>query len=458
LKRATAIIGVLGFVYLAGRIVILASGNVETFFDSFSYASSTDPTLNRGPLVSFTGHSPRLWGAPLLFSLFSSDRARATAQWMIATAAWASVALVLSTLVRRFAVKITLASLTLLLALTPQVASWDLAILSESLSISLGLITFACLIGFARDGSRVLLSIGIVSGLWWTFTRPEIRLFVALVAAMLVWIAVRSRAHRRPASIAALLLVGAIGWCTAIAPTVQTTFARWSATGLSLQEETFVFRLMNVIYADPAIQRVYERELGMPACAGAVREARARKPQVRELADAYRGCPDLKTWGEQNAQNATVRFARVAPIAFARLTLDRMPASFAGSTVYGDAPHIIPGVVQMLFPSNAVGTLAVVFGGLGIGAAAFAFARAHRSHRAVLFIAAMLIATAFASQLAGLLFAGSEYQRMGIQEAIMVRIAAILLICAAVDAFLVRSPSAPHARRSLPTDQGSFPS
>src|SRR5688572_18101089 len=104
-------------VYLAARLVVLAGADIFTSYDTFSYAYRGDPFYDRGPLVSFTGHAPRLWGVPLFYAAFPDDWWRAFGQWVLGTVAWASVATVLWTLMRHTAAKILAAGAVLLLAL-----------------------------------------------------------------------------------------------------------------------------------------------------------------------------------------------------------------------------------------------------------------------------------------------------------------------------------------------------
>ena len=70
--RARALWVLLGL-YLAARLVVVFRSTVFTSYDSFSYAYRTDPSLNRGPLVSFFGDAPRLWGVPLFYAVLPSD-------------------------------------------------------------------------------------------------------------------------------------------------------------------------------------------------------------------------------------------------------------------------------------------------------------------------------------------------------------------------------------------------
>jgi hypothetical protein len=64
--------------------------------------------------------------------------------------------------------------------------------------------------------------------------RPEIRLMVAFVAAVLVVRAWRDGGQRRLASIAAAVLLIAMAWVTLITPAMSRTYAERSWNGLSI--------------------------------------------------------------------------------------------------------------------------------------------------------------------------------------------------------------------------------
>lgn len=91
--------------------------------------------------------SSRLWPVTLAYWLVRNDAARVALQVLAGTAAWVWLAAVLSR-GSRFAAPVRV--ITLLLGLVPHVSRYDLAILSESLSISLGVALVAATMDVAR--------------------------------------------------------------------------------------------------------------------------------------------------------------------------------------------------------------------------------------------------------------------------------------------------------------------
>jgi hypothetical protein len=442
LNGRTGLLALLG-AYVVARLVILvvtlASGHVFTSYDTFSYALRGDPTLDRGPLVSLTGHSPRLWGVPVFYALLGNDSLRAVGQWAIATLAWSTMAAVAWGLLRTTAARFAGTGAVLLLALHDVVGNWDFAMLSESLSISLGVLAFALLLRFAFPGPRATGSlpalVGLtVAGFWWTFTRPDIRVFTVFLVLALVLVAYRSR--RWAGAIAAAVLVLAIGWCTAIMPTVTETARAYSAFGVSQSHDEFLlFRLRVQVLPNPAIKAVFTDQLGMPACPAA--EAIAAKPDwdILNFADAYYACPELKAWGDANRDTVFNRFAVVAPGQYARMTVGLVNESVLGGT-YAQVPSVLPPPLQKLaFPGIRWALLAVLLF-LAAGVTAVVLTRARRDHRLLVDGGLGLALVCLVSTVVGVLYGTGEFWRFGIQEAIGIRLAVVLLGAAALDAYL----------------------
>src|SRR5690606_15086001 len=149
-----------------------------------------------GPVLSFTGHAPRLWGTPLFYHLFPHDTARIAAQWTLSTVAWALLAWVVWHRLRTLLARVLAVLGILALALQPEVTNWDFALLSESLTISLGVLTLALLIWWLATGHRAVLVALVVAAFYWTFIRPEMRVMVACVALALAARALRRRERR----------------------------------------------------------------------------------------------------------------------------------------------------------------------------------------------------------------------------------------------------------------------
>ncbi len=426
--------------YVAARIVILAGGTVFTSYDTFSYAYRGDAIFDRGPLVSFTGHAPRLWGVPLFYAMFPDDWWRAVAQWTVGTIAWATLAWVVWTLVRHTAAKIFGASAVLLLALLNFVGNLDFAILSEALSVSLGVLVLALMIRWIATDSRPALVIMSIVAFWWTFTRPDIRAFTAIVILALIAFAWRMPQRRISAAIAAGALVAAIAWCSVITPIASETYKGWGSVSASYQEELFLLRLRLDVFPRPGVKAVFADQFGMPPCPGADRSAARVEWDIVEFANEYRACPALVAWGEQNMDDVFTRFAFAAPGEYLRLSYDLAGWSLTGGT-YTHVPTVIPGVVHRLAFPGQPWSLPFTFGMLGVAIAIASVAGAYRERRIIAWSATIMAAACTVSLLAVVVAAGGGFWRFGIQEALGLRISMIMLAVAGLDCFLSRRVS-----------------
>ena len=417
------------------RVGIGLGGRTFVAYDSFSYR--VDPLLDRGSVLSLTGHAPRLWGVPLFYALFPDDGSRVLAQWAIGTVAWAVLAWVVWTCLAHPAARVLGAGGVLLLGVLGPVTNWDFAILSESLSISLGVLVLALVLRWLTTGSRWALGGLTAVAVLWLFTRPEIRLMVALLLVVIAGYAVRRRTVAAAAAGAVLLV--ALVWATLITPTVDRTFAGWSATELTLSEETLAFRLRLQVLPDPQIERVYAQELHMPDCPAADAVAAGTAWAIVEFADAYRSCPELAAWGRENATSSGYRFAFAAPGPYAAFTARTLPRAFEG-TRYAQVPHV--GLLDKVVfaPHEYEGFL--LLGGFAVAIAAVGWAGAWRRRRLLVGTAAVLAGGSVASVIGGLMYSVGEYPRFGIQEAVGVRLALVLMVVAAVDAALTRRTEA----------------
>jgi hypothetical protein len=80
LRFPTVLIAGLFTLFLVARVAIWFRATVFTAPDTLSYALRGDSTLDKGPLVSLTGHAPRLWGTSLFYAFFPNDTARTLAR------------------------------------------------------------------------------------------------------------------------------------------------------------------------------------------------------------------------------------------------------------------------------------------------------------------------------------------------------------------------------------------
>src|SRR5579859_5404979 len=335
-------------VYLFARYTVMRTSSVIIWWDSFSYSYRNDPAWDRGPLVSFIGDAPRLWGAPLLFAAFHTDRDRTIALWAVSTVAWALLAFAIWVALRSVPAKVVGSAFVLGMALMTPVTEWDFTILSDSLSISLGVAVVACFLLWARTGSRTALVAMTLVAFYWTFVRAEIRLFtvaLCLVLGLYVW---RRKAVRRQAAAALAALVVAIGWCSAIVPVTYQHFQPYAHTHIPPQEELLVFKLLYV-YGTPRAEYVYEHDLGMPPCPGA-KAALTDGRGFFAMLDEYDKCPDLRAWGNRHGADSEA-FALAAPDLVGDQVWELAPAAFGGIDgygLYGNVKPVLPKKLEHL--------------------------------------------------------------------------------------------------------------
>jgi hypothetical protein len=428
--------------FVAGRLVGWFREPVFPVPDSPSYRGESGG-LTLSDVLSFTGHSPRMWGTPLFYAVFPDDGARAFGQWAVSTAVWVLLAVVLCSQLRSKITRAAAGTAVLALGLLPQITNWDLAIMSESLSISLGVCVLALLVWFFGGGGQAVLVALTATAFWWTFIRPEIRLMVGFIVLLLVAHAFVRSARRWPVLAAAATLVIAVGWATAITPAMDRTYAARASNGLSLTEATFVYRLRHQVMPNPEIMAVYQNDLGMPDCPAAQQIARRRAWLTSQFFDAYLACPDLVAWGRQNAGSSGYRFVLAAPGVYARQTLRVLPSSVSGDVTRGSA--VLPEPVERVaFPARRV--VLVVLVGAFLAALALAVAAQAFRRRKVLAYASLCVAVAcVAAALAELMYSAGDYVRFGIQEAVFSRLAIIFMMAAAIDALIERRRGTPGA-------------
>jgi hypothetical protein len=415
--------------FLAGRLVIVTKGVVFSSNDSATYAARP----GSGSLISLFGHAPRLWGVPLFYALFGSDPARAYGQWALGTIAWGALAAVVFGLLRHPLARIAGAAAVLMIGLLPQVDSWDFAILSESLSISLGVLTLALLLHWVATNSRASLIGTIAVAVWWTFTRPDIRVFTVFLLLAMVLFAWRMPARRTASLVAAGVLLLTIGWTTAVFGTAERTYQASSPLGV---DEGIMYQLRTQVFPDAPIKAVFVAKLGMPDCPGA--DAIAAQPvwRVEEFAAAVDACPALRAWVDQHRDTAMSEFARADPALYLRMTDDLMKLTL-GSAHYASVPGVLPGRLGALIfpvdPGLLRLTVALLLGVVGV-----LVTRARRVDPVLTWGMVAVAAVCLVSAESNVVFGVGEFWRFGVQEAAGLRVAILLLLVVTADTLLMR--------------------
>lgn len=183
-------------VFLIVRVASVWNRPVARFPDSVGYET-----------LSIFGTADRFWPTTLVFWLIRNDTARVIAQVGIQVVAFAFLATAVAALCN----KSWWAGLpVLVVACAPQVARFDLAILSESLGISYLAFALGSVILVLRRQTSATVSLVIVSISLFAMTRPP--QFPALVVASVGAAIVAATRRTRRATICAAILVVLTEW------------------------------------------------------------------------------------------------------------------------------------------------------------------------------------------------------------------------------------------------------
>lgn len=426
-------------IFALGRLAIVLQGKVFTSFDTFSYAYRDDPAWDRGALVSFVGHAPRPWGAPLFFVLFTDDQSRAVGQWAVGTLAWAFLAFAVYRLLRHRVARWAALAAILLLGLSRTVSSWDFTILSESLSISLGVAALALFLWWMRTRAIWALAMMIAICVWWMYTRVDIFIMAAPIGAALLWFGWRhSRTRGGQAALAGALILAISAGLSylVVGPNSLQTHKKWSfAPEMSHERGLLMYRLRISVFADPKVKAAFQRELHMPEC-GAVDQVVERGGgwAIEQFDAAVRQCPEMQAWAVENESGLWTRYATTMPGLFARQIGELTSASLRGAA-YADTPALLTVPIEKLvfYKRHA---LPLSLAALALSLLLALACGARRAHPRLLLTGIAVAATALVSSVLTVIVSSGEVWRFGIQEAIAVRIAVVILLAIALDSWL----------------------
>lgn len=404
------------------------------FPDSASYRSSGVTSV---PLVSLVGHAPRAVLVPAFLSAFPTDSARVDAQWAVSVAAWLVLATVVWTSLHSMPARVTGAAGVLAIGGLPETWSWDFAVLSESLTISVAVLVLAAALRWAVTPSPLSGAALGVAVVLWVAARVDVGPAVLVGSVALLVLAVR-RGARSPAA-AALVLVAfvSVGWGTWTATRLDPAFQASSSTGLSYSQELFAFELRERLGRDPqALQ--YLGQHGMPACPGVT--ATAGPPlRGRAFLSRVRSCPGLRAWATRHGRSTLLSFVASHPATYRRW-LARDAERLAGGAVYvRRAASAGPPALRALFYGRpATKPLAALLGLVVTATAAGLTLRADLPGAAVGVVAAVTAVASVAGLLAGQLLSAGEVERSALPEGTLLRLACVLLLAAGVDRLMVR--------------------
>jgi hypothetical protein len=155
--------------------------------DAAGYRVPKDNFLNFS-LTSLDGHSIRPWGVTIWMALWPSDRGILIAQVALSIVAWVALAVTVADGIENRVARRVVAFLVLLVSCTGQVIAWDANMLSESVSVSTGVLALAAIIRFTRQPSWPRAGLVVLAALWFSMTRPNI--FPVLLAWALALVVV----------------------------------------------------------------------------------------------------------------------------------------------------------------------------------------------------------------------------------------------------------------------------
>jgi hypothetical protein len=143
----------------------------------------------------------------------------------------------------------------------------------------------------------------------------------------------------------------------------------------------------------------------------------------------------MVAWGHQNAGSSGYRFALADPSLYVRETLRVLPASLSGEVNRGSA--VLPEAVERaVFPRRAV--LDTLAGGYLSALLVAAVAGAFRRRKVFVYTSLGVFVASVVSMFVELMYSAGDYVRFGIQEAVLIRIAIVLMAVVAIDALIGR--------------------
>lgn len=154
--------------------------------------------------VDYLGRESRMWPVPLLYSIVSIDTLRVALHIVLGTIAWAFLAHVVA---QRSRYPHLVTAIILFFGLTPQVIRFDLAILSESIGLSLLVICIATSLQFLATHSQRHLYGWIVSLAAFSMVRASQFVVLFVITAVVVISVIQRRTARRISLATVLVLL-----------------------------------------------------------------------------------------------------------------------------------------------------------------------------------------------------------------------------------------------------------
>jgi len=170
-------------IYCAMRIIASLGRSSSRFADTVGFFS-----------VDYLGRESRLWPVPFLYSIVTNDTMRVALHITLGTIAWAFLAFVIA---RKSRYPHFVTAVILLFGLSPQVTRFDLAILSESIGLSLLVIFIATSVQYLAAPSQRYLYVWISSLAAFSMVRASQLVVLFIITAVSLITLIQRRTVRQ---------------------------------------------------------------------------------------------------------------------------------------------------------------------------------------------------------------------------------------------------------------------
>ena len=311
-----------GFAAYAGlRVWMFAAATPLMTPDSRAYLR-----LARESFLStrfFSEYKP--WFVPAFYKLFAGSPSVATwAQLALSILAWTVLALELARIVPRRWLRFGAGVAILLMSLSPVVAQWDAAVLSESLSLSLGALLVALLIRVQQNpSSRGAFAVAILAFLW-AGTRDTNSYLVALLLPALALICCFRHRYR----------VGIVFVAAAI---VVVAFSLWSTSSPRRWEIISTDVVVERVLGDPTANAYFSAH-GMPEPPDLRRRLFSDRTSAARFA-GDRPLAPFRAWLRARSRQTYIAYLLHTPSASLGVPLGRLGQLNSADAIPAYRPH-----------------------------------------------------------------------------------------------------------------------
>jgi len=380
----------------------------------------------------------RVWGGvrfpvvTAVYAIVGDHRAVVTLQAILGAVCWPLAAVVAGALVMPRGVRYGFQVALLLLGLTLPMTRFDNALLSESLSLSLGVVLAALSLRLVcRPSTRLAIVVFVAAALWALIRQNNAQLMLIAGIATVV-LGLRGAHHRMAAFLAAgFVLLALLGVLLA------------SSNNQIEQYNTAQILDRRIVHVPG--RNAWFRAHGMPDADAAFERQRALSPNgLIDNAIALQHDPTFGRWLLDDGPSTYFRFLVSHPgfVVSTPFTDDDAYQSYLrGVTVYGSSERVVPKFVDTIFwpQSHAERTLAQVLVVFGLFAVVVRAVRDRRARRPAVagfaLLGVTLVNIVFITHLAG-----AEYARLMLPAAAIGRVAILWLFATGLGDADVRDP------------------